>query len=412
MPSRRACNAPQIPADTSVSASASTSNKSGGDGCDDCNNQGKYGRGTSVCGKCGRCHGCGSSNNGIGPLQATYFGVRSLVRKVGGGGGGAKKEEGEGEGGAYKNRFQYALKSFLPPPSVNLSEHFEKQHYMSALSDEPKGYFALAHIMGLGSGTAMFKRFAQLNLHSLLIQQAELLDLQRQLDVAISVDKGRGLHFDTIALDLIEAGKDGINDEQWKLVMQIREKLRTYNEALLHQAQIGQMPCPGNHDYTVLRKWLRHPKGGNLFLKGVEDLPWLEEERDDLVAVSSRNFDTLTKLVAEKVVPWSTSRRVIKKTPLAGQEELGLLQWNDEAYETASRLVSILTATLIPSLAIIILYFIRNLIARILTAMGMSFVFSILLAATTAARPAEIFASTAAFSAVQVVFIGSTSVTI
>lgn len=101
---------------------------------------------------------------------------------------------------------------------------------MSALHEEPKGYYALAHIMGLGAGTAMFKRFAHLNVHSLLIQQAELLDLQRQLDVWISVDKSRGLQFDTVALDLIKAGKDGSNDEQWKLVLQIREKLRIYSK--------------------------------------------------------------------------------------------------------------------------------------------------------------------------------------
>lgn len=76
MVSRRACDAPLPEGVTETTTSA--------DGCNICSNKGRYGRGTSVCGQCGRCHGCGSSNNGIGPLQATYFGLRSVVRKVDG----------------------------------------------------------------------------------------------------------------------------------------------------------------------------------------------------------------------------------------------------------------------------------------------------------------------------------------
>lgn len=76
MVSRRACDAAQAEEIPDVSSSA--------EGCNVCANQGRYGRGTSVCRQCGRCHGCGSSNNGIGPIQATYFGIRSVVRKIDG----------------------------------------------------------------------------------------------------------------------------------------------------------------------------------------------------------------------------------------------------------------------------------------------------------------------------------------
>ena len=56
-------------------------------GCAICHNDDHYGQGDSVCGRCNRCHGCGSSNNGIGPLQAIYFGGKKVVRKIAGGGG-------------------------------------------------------------------------------------------------------------------------------------------------------------------------------------------------------------------------------------------------------------------------------------------------------------------------------------
>ncbi|KAF2164118.1 hypothetical protein M409DRAFT_25464 [Zasmidium cellare ATCC 36951] len=85
--SRRACSDPignGIVGETTTSSSASK-------GCGVCHNNDNYGYGSSVCGRCNRCHGCGSSNNGIGPFQAVYFGGKKVVRKVGevvGGGGG------------------------------------------------------------------------------------------------------------------------------------------------------------------------------------------------------------------------------------------------------------------------------------------------------------------------------------
>jgi len=81
---------------------------------------------------------------------------------------------------------------------------------------------------------------------------------------------------------------------------------------------------------------------------------------------------------------------------LSGQEELGMVEWSDDSYTTASRTMSVITSSLIPSLAIVILYFIHSLLARIFVAMGLSFLFSVTLALLTSARAAEIFASTAA----------------
>jgi hypothetical protein len=45
------------------------------------------------------------------------------------------------------------------------------------------GYHALATLMGPHKGVAMYKQFASLTAHSLLMQQVELLDLQRDLEI-------------------------------------------------------------------------------------------------------------------------------------------------------------------------------------------------------------------------------------
>lgn len=85
------------------------------------------------------------------------------------------------------------------------------------------------------------------------------------------------------------------------------------DEALLQQAQLSQLPRPEKHDTRLLQEWLRRKKGGDLFLKGIEDGPYLEGEEDDLVVVSPRGFDSVTNLVASQIVPWLFRRGVQKK---------------------------------------------------------------------------------------------------
>jgi hypothetical protein len=73
--SRRACSDP-------VGNGVGMGETKDGNGCTVCNNDGEYGFGKSACGRCGRCHGCGSSNTGIGPVQAVYFGGKKIVQKL------------------------------------------------------------------------------------------------------------------------------------------------------------------------------------------------------------------------------------------------------------------------------------------------------------------------------------------
>ncbi|KAJ3946128.1 uncharacterized protein N0V96_004484 [Colletotrichum fioriniae] len=78
--------------------------------------------------------------------------------------------------------------------------------------------------------------------------------------------------------------------------------------------------------------------------------------------------------------------------------------------EKISRFGDIVLATLSaaqPTLAILILYFVQNMVHRIGLVIVLTMVFSVLFALLTRAKKAEIFAATAAFAAVEVVYIGS-----
>ena len=91
------------------------------------------------------------------------------------------------------------------------------------------GYRALAAVIGPHCGLSLFKHFSVLNTHSLLLQQAELLHLESDLEAAISVDRDDGLRYDEVALDLIKSRESAESSDQWDLILKIREKLRDYS---------------------------------------------------------------------------------------------------------------------------------------------------------------------------------------
>jgi hypothetical protein len=94
---------------------------------------------------------------------------------------------------------------------------------------ELEGYDALSSLMGPFKSAALYKRFGSLNARSLLLQQAELLYLERKLHAFAGFDKDEGLPFYKDAGSLIKSGETGENDEQWRLLQVIRGKLNEYS---------------------------------------------------------------------------------------------------------------------------------------------------------------------------------------
>jgi len=80
------------------------------------------------------------------------------------------------------------------------------------------------------------------------------------------------------------------------------------------------------------------------------------------------------------------------------------------SFVQAGKVISVVISTLYPSIAILALFFISKLLIRIIVIIVFSLMFGSTLAITTNARPVEIIAATAACASVQVVFVGSTSV--
>ena len=102
------------------------------------------------------------------------------------------------------------------------------------MAPKPRGYPKLATLMEHHSETAIFRRFDNLNMLNLLSLQAELTDLELQLqhirqEDETSDDPLRMLH----AIDFWELrqSRTAGDDLQWQVMVNIRQKLQEYSTA-------------------------------------------------------------------------------------------------------------------------------------------------------------------------------------
>lgn len=172
---------------------------------------------------------------------------------------------------------------------------------------------------------------------------------------------------------------------------------RPLDAALLQQKEMLKLPQPRRYDITLLQDWLSRPEGGNNFLGPDEDGPWLEGEEGDPAALSSSNYDRLTYCIKERIMPSLVHSGLLHKRPAPGHEATGLVQWPASFFCSISKAISVMTSTLVPSLAITALYLIDKMAHRILAACLLTFTFSSALALATSVRPAELFVATTTY---------------
>jgi hypothetical protein len=81
---------------------------------------------------------------------------------------------------------------------------------------------------------------------------------------------------------------------------------------------------------------------------------------------------------------------------MQGQEDTGIAHYSKAGFKRLARTMNMVLSALLPSLAVLGLYLIKDPLSRLGAIVGFSAVFSLVLALFTKARPVEIFAATAA----------------
>ncbi|KAL8742368.1 MAG: hypothetical protein Q9190_005132 [Brigantiaea leucoxantha] len=263
------------------------------------------------------------------------------------------------------------------------------------------GYSRLASLMASHPELRLFKQFATLNLKNLLYMQSELTILENELS-DISLEDATSRDSTKAALEFcffdLKDSAGSSNGQQWEKVLEIREKLKNYNDALVRYSQVQGMPRPYARHLQILQQWLDRPEGGNFFLRGYEADIW-ENEKDVVAFSDAKNEkDSCTRSICSHIVPlyhrfW-IRRFNPKRTQIKDWD--GLWHYDDSLLLAAAGVASTILSSLLPTSSILILYFVKKPLARLVVIMLFTTFFSLTLAFITKAKRIEVFAVTTA----------------
>ncbi|KAH7381374.1 hypothetical protein DE146DRAFT_793337 [Phaeosphaeria sp. MPI-PUGE-AT-0046c] len=275
------------------------------------------------------------------------------------------------------------------------------------------GYSKLASMMGLNPELAIFRRFSALNAHSLLLLQAELVFLENKLKRCIDADTAYGHDLRTIYdrdwQSMFESATkpDGCA-EQWETVVRARSVLKEYNEALLLQKMLAKEEGPLAPDITYLQDWMKRTTMGCVYLIGADSDVYEKPVLEDLIAIKRhRGHNLASRTIADfwvkvwrRMIFWRTT------APSSGMYA-NTIHYSDSTLTKLGEVLGTMCASTLPVLAIVTLYYVQSMGRRLAAIAVFTSIFSAVLGIFSNGRRIEIFAATAGFAAVQVVFVGT-----
>lgn len=175
---------------------------------------------------------------------------------------------------------------------------------------------------------------------------------------------------------------------------------------ILQLTQKFDLPGPNEHDLSPFRIHLDRQR-----LEGPDRYVWRSKENGyesarDLISVKRRIFpDKISRKLCEIAIPF-----LVKRYPGVFErrdEYLGIPIFEDEMVQKITDLLSMVVANFLPFLSVVILFLVDSMKMRLVVLGVLNVGFTVALRTLTLAKRTEIFATTAAFLAVSVVFIGN-----
>ena len=169
--------------------------------------------------------------------------------------------------------------------------------------------------------------------------------------------------------------------------------------ALLQVAQVSKLERPRSDELEFLKNWLQRPNMGNSFLRGRESRIWAGRAPREMITLAQREMERdpfSTWLSTWLVDIYDRLYGNRRKEPIAGDPDSGIVEYEDTRLTTISNAVGVIFASLVPTVSVLVLYFIKDMLVRIGLLVVFTAVFSAALALFTSARKIEIFSAIAA----------------
>ncbi|KAF2185284.1 hypothetical protein K469DRAFT_750444 [Zopfia rhizophila CBS 207.26] len=267
-----------------------------------------------------------------------------------------------------------------------------------------EGYTSLAAWMTLDPDkeALIFRKFDYLSARRTLHLQSQLLELEERLqnldaEVSKNVESKKSLKKHEIFEE--RSGSGGSTDEQrMKLLDEIHIKLIDYHNTLLLQSQIADLSQPRTKALQAYRTYFRGkgPHDRIIFGKAQE---LLEDKKDLATLRPPSDVDILSRFVRDH---WP--QRFAELHLLPGETTL---RFQEKQIQLVVGLINIVVAAILIIGAVVSLFKLRTRPDPVRLGMIAAFtaVFSVSVGLLTNAKRAEIFAATAAYAAVLVVFV-------
>lgn len=300
------------------------------------------------------------------------------------------------------------------------------QHIDETEKNLVAGYPRLGSIMAVPQA-AMFRRFATLNAQILLFMQTEIIDLEHDLRKVEQQDnQSNEGHRQLYCRDYsrlrnsADRDNDEDNDEHLRILMEIKTKLKEYSklqpntkprsrrcnwnldEALQLQTSLASMPKPSKYDLDIIQQHMESTDKGVMALLGKDRNVWGKWGEPlsvppaiDLVALRPQyGEDPFSKFVIDTGMKIFYSYDChLPREPFRGSDLVGYPVFN--MLSITLRITSVL-ASLIPVLAIVILYYIKSMGVRLAVIAGFNAIFTLCLLTFTKATRSEVFTAIAA----------------
>ncbi|OJJ61040.1 hypothetical protein ASPSYDRAFT_29548 [Aspergillus sydowii CBS 593.65] len=267
-------------------------------------------------------------------------------------------------------------------------------------AQQKEGFANVARWLSLDRDNEAFiyRRFNELSARNILYLQCELLDLEKKLN---ELDKKDVTSDDMDLKDVartwetfIQRFEEGNSEAvvRMELITKLRAKIKEYHETLLLQGKVSNLKHPNKRALEAYRYWFNKPYPA---LGGVAKTA-LDNE-DDLVALNTPpEKDHLSRLLRWY---WPAKEEISRD----GLHRIG--RFNEASISTAVAIVNILVASFLLIGSIVGLYFATNDALKLALIAAFTALFALSIGLMTNARRAEIFAATAAYAAVLVVFV-------
>ncbi|KAK6505674.1 hypothetical protein TWF481_007567 [Arthrobotrys musiformis] len=274
------------------------------------------------------------------------------------------------------------------------------------LRDIPNGYSYVAAYADGRESAPVFRRFGALKARVLLTQQAELEQKEKELaEIDFFELEEAEDHDDTYNMKWLAESKS--NDERKKLITDIAARLRRYEKDIILYRQIRHFPQARKWQKENLKSLLDHKgsiyPGESEFIEK-DDLISMMKEADDVAELSEWVSNLRRKIFPLDRFKWIFETK--KKAVYDGTDEIVL--YSQKWMRTMSRVLFGIIVAGVLSLGVITLYYVHVNNLRLLVLFLSTLVCAIATAVFTTAKKSEVFAVSAAYCAVLVVFVGST----